>query len=78
MYFFGDDESKLGEYTWYAQNSGARPPNKDGYFGYDRFDWLGKWHNNYYGSPTDGSSWESEDISFRIFRVGGWDTFESA
>ncbi len=40
-YFFGDDESKLGDYAWYAENSGSRPPKKGDFYGYDQNDWIG-------------------------------------
>ena len=44
-YFFGDDDSELGEYAWYAENSGSRPPKKGDYFGYDQKDWTeNKWN----------------------------------
>jgi formylglycine-generating enzyme required for sulfatase activity len=43
-YSFGDDESKLGEYAWYAENSGSRPPKKGDFYGYDQKDWSeNKW-----------------------------------
>lgn len=45
-YSFGDDESELGDYTWYAENSGSRPPKKGDYFGYDQKDWS---ENKWYG-----------------------------
>jgi len=38
-YSFGDDESKLGDYGWYAENSGSRSPKKGDFFGYDEDDW---------------------------------------
>ncbi|MCK4735156.1 MAG: formylglycine-generating enzyme family protein, partial [Methanophagales archaeon] len=38
-YPFGDDESKLGDYGWYVENSGSRSPKKGDYFGYDEDDW---------------------------------------
>jgi formylglycine-generating enzyme required for sulfatase activity len=42
---FGDDGSKLGDYAWYCENSGSRPPKKGDYFGYDKDDWFGnKWN----------------------------------
>lgn len=46
-YFFGENESKLGEYAWYAENSGKRPPIKGDYFGYNEKDWEeNKWKGN--------------------------------
>jgi formylglycine-generating enzyme required for sulfatase activity len=44
-YFFGDDESELGDYAWYAENSGSKPPQKGDYYGYDKKEWLdNKWN----------------------------------
>ena len=46
-YSFGDDESRLGEYAWYTENSGYRPPNKGDHFGYDKYDWSSnEWNGN--------------------------------
>ena len=46
-YSFGDDEGKLGDYAWYAENSGSRPPNKGDFLGYDKDDWFSnKWNGN--------------------------------
>jgi len=45
QYSFGDDESELGEYAWYVENSGSRSPKKGDYFGYDKDDWFeNKWN----------------------------------
>ena len=49
IYSFGYSESDLGDYAWYAENSGSRPPKKGDYFGYDKRDlfslkWNGKPH----------------------------------
>jgi formylglycine-generating enzyme required for sulfatase activity len=48
-YSFGDSESQLGDYAWYAENSGLRPPKKGDFFGSDKndlfsYDWKGKTH----------------------------------
>ncbi len=81
-YSFGDEESKLGDYAWYDGNSGnkthevgQKKPNPWGL--YDMHgnvqEWVSdKWHNDYNGAPTDGSSWESGNSSFRVIRDGGW------
>lgn len=45
QYSFGDDESELGQYAWYIENSGSRAPKKGDYFGYNEDDWLeNKWN----------------------------------
>ncbi|VVB90104.1 Sulfatase-modifying factor enzyme 1 [uncultured archaeon] len=47
-YHFGDDESNLGEYAWYIENSGSRLPEKGEYFRYDKDDWM---NNKWKGKP---------------------------
>ena len=81
-YFFGDDESKLNEYAWYAENSGSKThpigrkkPNPWGLYDMhgNVWEWVqDKWHENYNGSPSDGSAWEDGDVSFRVSRGGSW------
>ena len=45
QYSFGDDESELGQYAWYVENSGSRAPKKGDFFGYNKDDWLeNKWN----------------------------------
>ncbi|MCU0540953.1 MAG: SUMF1/EgtB/PvdO family nonheme iron enzyme [Oscillatoriaceae cyanobacterium Prado104] len=31
-----------------------------------------RWHDNYSGAPTDGSSWEPGSNDFRVMRGGSW------
>jgi len=31
-----------------------------------------KWHSNYDGAPTDGSSWEIGTDNYRVLRGGSW------
>jgi len=81
-YSFGDDESKLGDYAWYDSNSvgkiheaGLKKPNHWGLYDMQSNVWecvQDKWHNNYKGAPTDGSSWESGGGFLRVVRGGGW------
>ena len=81
-YFFGDDESKLGEYAWYSGNSfsnthevGKKKPNTWGLYDIfgNVFEWVqDKWHNDYKGAPTDGSAWESGTNSNRVIRGGSF------
>ena len=64
---FGDDESQLGEYAWYAGNSedevkavGQKLPNNFGLFdmhGNVLEETADCWHRDYVGAPTDGSAW---------------------
>lgn len=46
-YYFGENESELGDYAWYAENSGTRSPKKVKNFEYDEKDWL---ENNWNGT----------------------------
>jgi formylglycine-generating enzyme required for sulfatase activity len=81
-YSYGDDESKLGDYAWYDENSdskthpvGQKKPNPWGLYDMhgNVWEWVqDKWHDNYNGAPTDGSSWEGGDGSDRVVRGGAW------
>lgn len=82
-YSFGDDESKLGDYAWYSENSGSethpvgqKKPNSWGLYDMhgNVLEWCqDKWHDNYNGAPSDGSSWdESGSSSLRVYRGGSW------
>ena len=81
-YSFGDDESKLNEYAWYAKNSGSKThsisrkkPNPWGLYDMhgNIWEWVqDKWHENYNGSPSDGSIWEDGDSFDRVSRGGSW------
>lgn len=81
-YSFGDDESKLGIYAWYIENSGGRThdvgkkePNQWGL--HDMHgnvqEWVqDSWHENYNGAQVDGKSWEGGDGSYHVIRGGSW------
>jgi formylglycine-generating enzyme required for sulfatase activity len=80
-YSFGDDESKLVDHAWYDANSGdkthdvgQKKPNPWGMYDMhgNVWEWVqDNWHGDYYGAPTDESSWEGSGSS-RVFRGGGW------
>jgi formylglycine-generating enzyme required for sulfatase activity len=82
-YSFGDDESKIGEYAWYWENSGNKThpvgQKQSNPWGlYDMhgnvWEWVqDKYHNGYDGAPIDGSAWEDGGGADRVFRGGGWD-----
>jgi len=78
---YGNDESKLGNYSWYSHNSGSRAQavglKLSNAFGL--FDMHGNvrewtqdcWHETYAGAPTDGSAWTTGCSSNdRVLRGG--------
>jgi len=85
---FGDDESRLGNYAWYRQNSGSKTqavgqklPNAFGLFDMhgNVWEWTEDcWHETFAGAPTDGSSWATGcSGNYRVLRGGSWDNFPS-
>ena len=81
-YYFGDDESKLGEYAWYEDNSGNRThpvggkkPNAWGLYDMHGSVWewcQDWWKDGYYAkSPMDDPTGAATG-SFRVFRGGCW------
>lgn len=91
-YFFGNDESRLDDHAWYVKNAGRKThvvckkkPNPWGLYDMhgNVWEWVqDRWHENYSGSPSDGSAWEEGDGSTRVSRGGSWycdpDTCRSA
>jgi formylglycine-generating enzyme required for sulfatase activity len=81
-YSFGDNESLLGDYAWYYGNLdrkthpvGNKKPNNWGLYDMhgNVWEWVqDRWHNNYNVVLKNGSAWESNSGSTRVFRGGGW------
>ena len=84
-YSFGDDESELGDYAWYDDNSndkthpvGQKKPNPWGLYDMhgNVWEWVQDcWHSNYNGALADGSAWVYSckyDGADRVYRGGGW------
>ena len=66
-YYFGDDESQLGEYAWYNGNSGqtTHPVGQKKPNGWGLYDMAGnvwEWMD----------SWYDSSCSVRVYRGGGW------
>ncbi|MGL5061234.1 MAG: SUMF1/EgtB/PvdO family nonheme iron enzyme [Microcoleus sp.] len=64
-----------GIYRQQTTNVGSFPPNAFGLYDMHGNVWewcTDKWHNNYNGSPTDGSSWETGKSEYRVHRGGSW------
>ncbi len=81
-YCFGDGESKLGDYAWYAANSGSKThpvgeKNPNAWGLYDMhgnvWEWCQDWwKDGYYAkSPMDDPTGPTEG-SGRVFRGGSW------
>ena len=77
----GNDESKLGDFAWFGDNSGGKTqvvgqkmPNAFGLFDMNGnvFEWTQDcWHDNYVGAPKDGSAWVTScSGNHRVLRGG--------
>ncbi|NJK74084.1 MAG: formylglycine-generating enzyme family protein [Oscillatoriales cyanobacterium RU_3_3] len=56
-------------------NVGSFPPNAFGLYDMhgNVWEWCSdRWHDNYDGAPTDGSSWETGTNNDRLMRGGSW------
>lgn len=81
-YYFGDDDSELGDYAWYRVNSsdethhiGQKKPNPWGLYDMhgNILEWVqDKWHDNYDESPSDSSAWDDKDSCEYVLRGGSW------
>ena len=81
---FGDNESQLGDYAWFRDNSQSKTqrvaqkrPNAFGLFDMhgNVWEWVQDcWHGNYTGAPTEGSAWTTAclDSNYRVLRGGSW------
>lgn len=84
LYFFGNDDGMLDQYSWYGMNAQdqAHPVGigkKANPFGLsDMYGNVAEWvedcyHEGYRGAPTDGTAWTtSADCSHRVVRGGYW------
>ena len=81
-YYFGDYDSKLSEYAWYAENSGGKTHpvchKKQNPWGlYDMhgnvWEWVqDNWHENYNIFPLNGTALEDIEDFHRVSRGGSW------
>ena len=82
LYFFGNDDAQLDQFSWYQPNSqarthpvGGKAPNPFGLK--DVYGNVSQWvedcyHDGYRGAPADGSAWVSGDCTHRVVRGGDW------
>lgn len=65
--------STSGKYREKTVAVGTFPPNVFGLYDMhgNVWEWCqDKWHDNYQGAPSDGSSWEDEKVKARVLRGG--------
>ncbi|WP_377475510.1 SUMF1/EgtB/PvdO family nonheme iron enzyme [Microcoleus anatoxicus] len=72
-YPYGSAQSGL--YRQQTTDVGSFPPNAFGLYDMhgNVWEWCSdRWHDNYNGAPTDGSSWETGTDDRRVLRGGSW------
>ncbi|WP_341736916.1 bifunctional serine/threonine-protein kinase/formylglycine-generating enzyme family protein [Microcoleus sp. CAWBG640] len=68
-------KASKGLYRKETTDVGSFPPNAFGLYDMhgNVWEWCSdKWHDNYNGAPTDGSSWETGGSEYRVQRGGSW------
>jgi formylglycine-generating enzyme required for sulfatase activity len=82
IFLSGDDDSKLGDYAWFRDNSDGKPhpvgTKKPNAFGlYDMYGNVTEWaedcyRDSYAGAPTDGSAVRDTPCKGHVLRGESW------